>query len=242
MFISFALTIKYYYFCINHAFSLLNLIIYSYRIGSFGSATSPTTGPPSLQQLCEESVALALVDPRTALQVLEYSDLAGAHVLRAYCISVAVCNLDAVLVEARGAFEELQPHLLAEIERVYKAQLRGPIFGSIARGLGGKLSGGKTAGAAVTSAAATLRRALELNDAAAGHQQLNNDDTASQPVVRGPRRRLQATLRPTSARSILGDLNFQNGGEGSDEETLAGASGGADAEAYVTQRIQELLE
>lgn len=65
-----------------------------------------------------------LVDPRTALQVLEYADLAGAASLRAYCLAVAVCNLDTVLIEARGAFEDLPPHLLAEVEGVLHAHLR----------------------------------------------------------------------------------------------------------------------
>lgn len=43
--------------------------------------------------------------------------------LRAYCLSVAVCNLDAVLLEARGTFEALPPHLLGELERLWKLRL-----------------------------------------------------------------------------------------------------------------------
>jgi hypothetical protein len=58
-------------------------------------------------------------------QVLEYADVAGAELLRAYCLAVAVCNLDAVLLEARGALETLPRHLLAELERLWKLRLSG---------------------------------------------------------------------------------------------------------------------
>ena len=87
-------------------------------------------GVISLQNLCEAAVACQLVDPRTALQVLEYADLAGADLLKAYCQMVAVCNLDAVLVEARGAFEELPYHLLADVERIFKSRFSIKTFGA----------------------------------------------------------------------------------------------------------------
>lgn len=45
--------------------------------------------------------------------------------LRSYCLSVVLCNLDAVLIEARGAFEALPPHLLDEMERLWKLRLAG---------------------------------------------------------------------------------------------------------------------
>lgn len=51
--------------------------------------------------------------------------MAGAELLRAYCFAVALCNLDAVLLEAGGAFEQLPSHLLAELERLYKLRLAG---------------------------------------------------------------------------------------------------------------------
>ena len=79
-------------------------------------------GPPSLQHLCEEAVAYQLVEPRTALQVLEYADVAGAALLKAYCMNVAVCNLDTVLLESQGAFEELPHHLLMELENHFKSR------------------------------------------------------------------------------------------------------------------------
>jgi len=80
-------------------------------------------GPPALQAICEAAVAQQLVDPRTALQVLEYADVAGAQQLRAYCLAVAACNLDAVIMEAKGSLMTLSPHLLAELEKVYKQRL-----------------------------------------------------------------------------------------------------------------------
>ncbi len=43
---------------------------------------------PSLQRLCERAVAVHLVEPRTALAVLEYADAAGAELLRQHCIAV----------------------------------------------------------------------------------------------------------------------------------------------------------
>ena len=43
---------------------------------------------PSLQRLCERSVATHLVEPRTALAVLEFADAAGAELLRQHCIAV----------------------------------------------------------------------------------------------------------------------------------------------------------
>ena len=43
---------------------------------------------PSLQWLCERSVAINLVEPRTALQLAEFAEAAGAAQLRLHCIGV----------------------------------------------------------------------------------------------------------------------------------------------------------
>lgn len=43
---------------------------------------------PSLQTLCQRSVAEHLVEPRTALQLLEYAELAGSDQLAAFCKQV----------------------------------------------------------------------------------------------------------------------------------------------------------
>ncbi len=152
------------------------------------SATTTTT-PPSLQQLCEETVAQMLVDPRTALQILEYADLAGAEVLKSYCLSVAVCNLDAVLVEARGAFEELPLHLLAELENVFKTQQKG---GCVAIG-----------GAKAASAVASVRRKLE-NFADTTNL---TGESMEVDIADSSRWHLQSGMRPTAARPSLGDVD-----------------------------------
>ncbi len=159
---------------------------------------SSSAAVPSLQQLCEEAVAQMLVDPRTALQILEYADLAGAEVLKSYCLAVAVCNLDAVLVEARGAFEELPPHLLVEIERVFKSQHKGR-------------SGTPGGGAVAASAVSSVRRALDIpennNNTSSREERTVDVDNGALLKNNAPRWRLQSGLRPTSARPCLGDVD-----------------------------------
>ncbi|KAL4458643.1 hypothetical protein ABPG75_013508 [Micractinium tetrahymenae] len=168
----------------------------------------PAVGPPSLQRICEEEVARRLVDPRTCLQVLEYADVAGAETLRAYCLSVAVCNLDAVLLEAGGAFEELAPHLLAELERLFKLRLAG--------------AGAGASGGGSSSASASVSRVLDAALQAAepaqpGYVPEEGGEAASEggkaaPPAR-PGSRLQPGRRPTAAAPWLGDegLELQEG-------------------------------
>ena len=150
-------------------------------------------GPPPLQRLCEEAVARELVDPRTALEVLEYADLAGASVLRAYCIAVAVCNMDALMLEARPAFEALPLHLMAALERTYKTYLRGA-------------SAGKAAG-----------RSLSFEQAAGAPAQPSSAAAVRRPSRGSP---LQPGRRPSALPPALGDLSdvgdegVNAGGEG----------------------------
>lgn len=158
-----------------------------------GASSTISTTPPSLQQLCEEAVGQMLVDPRTALQILEYADLAGAEVLKSYCLAVAVCNLDAVLVEARGAFEELPPHLLAGLERVFKGQQKMSRIG----------------GTVAASAVSSVRPTLEISENNSG-EALPVVDDASVLKKNGPRWRLQSGLRPTAAIAALGDVDDEN--------------------------------
>ena len=73
----------------------------------------------TLQLLCQRSVAQQLVDPRTVLAILEYADMAGAVLLRSYCLGMAVANMDVVLQEARVSFERLSQHLLLELGECY---------------------------------------------------------------------------------------------------------------------------
>lgn len=116
--------------------------------------------------------------------MLEYADVAGAEVLRAYCLAVAVCNLDAVLLEAGGAFELLAPHLLAELERLYKLRLAGAGAGS--GGDGNGVAGGR------------LATVPEAGGAVAG------DEQAARPGSR-----LQPGRRPTAAAPWLGDTGLE---------------------------------
>eukprot|EP00798_Chlamydomonas_sp_ICE-L_P029260 gene29260-12503_t len=91
--------------------------------GGLGQEKKESGPVKSLQVICQRAVAVELVEPRTALQILEYADIANAHLLRIFCISLALQNLDMVLMEARYAFEGLPPHLLAEMELQYKRWL-----------------------------------------------------------------------------------------------------------------------
>jgi hypothetical protein len=72
-------------------------------------------GPESLHSICQRVVALQLVEPRTAPTLLEYADVASAHLLKAYCLAVAVRNMDSCIAEARPAFEALPQHLLQQV-------------------------------------------------------------------------------------------------------------------------------
>lgn len=175
---------------------------------STDAGASVTTTPPSLQQLCEEAVGQMLVDPRTALQILEYADLAGAEVLKSYCLAVAVCNLDAVLVEARGAFEELPPHLLAVLERVFKARQQ----------KSSSCLGGTVAASAVSS----VGRALHIPENTNGEAIPVVDDASAVLKSMAPRWRLQPGLRPTAARAALGDVDDENRVSNEDTTGLSG--------------------
>jgi hypothetical protein len=72
-------------------------------------------GPEYLHSICQRVVALQLVEPRTAPILLEYADVASAHLLKAYCLAVAVRNMDSCIAEARPAFKALPQHLLQQV-------------------------------------------------------------------------------------------------------------------------------
>jgi hypothetical protein len=50
---------------------------------------------PSLQRLCERSLAQHAVEPRTCLQIMEYADACGAEVLKQFCLGVRLLPLHA---------------------------------------------------------------------------------------------------------------------------------------------------
>lgn len=45
-------------------------------------------GIVSLQRLCERTVARHMVEPRSALALLQFADAAGAELLRQHCLAV----------------------------------------------------------------------------------------------------------------------------------------------------------
>lgn len=115
---------------------------------------------------------------------------------------MAVCNLDAVLLEAGGAFEELASHLLAELERLFKLRLAGA-------GAGGGGGGG-----AARSASRALDAALQAagpdgaeGSAVEGEDAGRGDDKAAPPAQPGSQ--LQPGRRPTAAAPWLGDERLE---------------------------------
>lgn len=68
----------------------------------------------SRTSLLRPTLNLPLTHPNTLhTQILDLADVAGAALLRAYCIAVALRNLDAVLLESSGALLALPPHLVS---------------------------------------------------------------------------------------------------------------------------------
>ncbi|EIE21610.1 RCC1/BLIP-II [Coccomyxa subellipsoidea C-169] len=55
-------------------------------------------GPASLQRLCERTVARHMVEPRSALALLQFADAAGAELLRQHCLAVSPNPLEHLLV------------------------------------------------------------------------------------------------------------------------------------------------
>ena len=63
------------------------------RDGRPGSARRQAGGPASLQRLCERTVARHMVEPRSALALLQFADAAGAELLRQHCLAVSASLL-----------------------------------------------------------------------------------------------------------------------------------------------------
>ncbi len=58
-----------------------------------------------------QRIRLVFMCPTAALPILEYADVAGAALLRCFCLAVAVANLDAALAEAPATLAALPRHL-----------------------------------------------------------------------------------------------------------------------------------
>jgi hypothetical protein len=83
--------------------------------GSCGGGGGGTASFPSLQVIAQRVVATQLVEPRSALQVLEWADAAGAALLRTFCLAAVLRNLELVLLEpgAMSALAALPPQLVS---------------------------------------------------------------------------------------------------------------------------------
>ena len=58
---------------------------------------------PTLQRLCEATVAEHLVEPRTALQLLEFADAAGAHALFEHALTASAL-ISFTVIDASSLF------------------------------------------------------------------------------------------------------------------------------------------
>ena len=111
---------------------------------------------------------------------------------------------DAVLLEAGGAFESLAPHLLAELEQLYKLRLAGAGAGAAAGGEAGSQG----------SPGRLLASVPEVAEPAGPEAEGHHSDSEGGPTQ--PRRRvgsqLQPGRRPTAAALWLGDADLDEVG------------------------------
>ncbi|VFQ61139.1 unnamed protein product [Cuscuta campestris] len=73
---------------------------------------------PSLKSLCEKLAAQHLVEPRTAIQVLEIADSLGADELRKHCEDIVTRNLDYILVVSGQAIGNISLDILVRLEKL----------------------------------------------------------------------------------------------------------------------------
>ncbi|XP_074270927.1 uncharacterized protein LOC141594833 [Silene latifolia] len=73
---------------------------------------------PSLKSLCEKVAAECLVEPRSALQMLEIADALGADDLRKHCEELVIRNLDYIFTVTSHAVATASPEILVHIEKL----------------------------------------------------------------------------------------------------------------------------
>ncbi|CAK9181047.1 unnamed protein product [Ilex paraguariensis] len=73
---------------------------------------------PSLKSLCEKVAAECLVEPRSAVQLLEIADALGANDLRKHCEEIAIRNLDYILTVSPHAIASASLDILANLEKL----------------------------------------------------------------------------------------------------------------------------
>ncbi|XP_071734805.1 uncharacterized protein [Rutidosis leptorrhynchoides] len=72
---------------------------------------------PTLKSLCEKVAADHLVEPRSALQLLEIADSLEAHDLRKHCEEIVIRNLDYVFTVSTHAIASTSLDILANLEK-----------------------------------------------------------------------------------------------------------------------------
>ncbi|XP_074282301.1 uncharacterized protein LOC141606856 [Silene latifolia] len=73
---------------------------------------------PSLKSLCENVAAEFLVEPRSALQMLEIAETLGADDLRKHCEEIIIRNLDYIFTVSSHAVTTASPDILVHIEKL----------------------------------------------------------------------------------------------------------------------------
>lgn len=73
---------------------------------------------PSLKSLCEKVAAECMVEPRSALQLLEIADSLQADNLRRHCEELVIRNLDYILTVSPNAVSTASPDILVHIEKL----------------------------------------------------------------------------------------------------------------------------
>ncbi|GJS05233.1 ankyrin repeat-containing protein [Tanacetum coccineum] len=72
---------------------------------------------PTLKSLCEKVAAEHMVEPRSALQLLEIADSLEAHDLRKHCEEIVIRNLDYILTVSTPAIASASLDILANLEK-----------------------------------------------------------------------------------------------------------------------------
>lgn len=72
---------------------------------------------PSLKSLCEKAAAEYLVEPRSALQLLEIADSLEARDLRKHCEEIVIRNLDYILTVSSHAIANASLDVLVDLEK-----------------------------------------------------------------------------------------------------------------------------
>lgn len=72
---------------------------------------------PTLKSLCEKAAADHLVEPRSALQLLEIADSLEAHDLRKHCEEIVIRNLDYVFTVSTHAIASTSLEVLVNLEK-----------------------------------------------------------------------------------------------------------------------------